>query len=110
MTLSVPMGIKDERADRERWLEWARNCMWTFTSYYKYTFCFRTTDRLLLLPGGEPEDIVATLSAGGDSGDIYRYEVGTEPVTWTEATACGNPCLYVCKPDLSHVFSADYHA
>jgi len=99
------MGSKDERSDRERWLEWAKHSMWTFTEYYKYTFYFRTTGRVLSLPDGAGEDVTATLSVGGDSSDIYRYQVGTEPMTWTEATCGGDWDLRVTTVDGTEKFS-----
>lgn len=58
--------------------EWAAAQTWLFASYYKYCFTFRAA----------ADGITATASAGGHSGDIYRYEV-SDPMTWAEVTGAG---------------------
>lgn len=48
----------------------------TFSSYYKYTFCFSGT-----LPNGD----TILVGAGGDASDIYKWEVkANEKVTLEE--------------------------
>lgn len=52
--------------------------MWSFTGYYKFEFSFCTMD--------EP---YYHCHVGGDSGDIYRYEVTPRPMTWEQVTDGG---------------------
>ena len=47
--------------------------MWVFVEYYKYGFSFCTTD--------EP---IYHAHVGGDSGDIYRYQVTAWPMSWEQ--------------------------
>lgn len=65
---------------RDEALAWCRDRDWYFSSYYKYRFTFTTA------ADGIHE---ATMSAGGDAGDIYRYDIGTGPMKFDDLLVGG---------------------
>src|SRR5581483_3965822 len=74
---------------------WAQRQQWKFGGYYKYRFTFTAEE-----PG-----ITGSASAGGDSGDIYRYSVG--PVmTWKEITGAETD-LRISHADGTVLFDRD---
>lgn len=116
----VPMGSRDERTEKERWLDWAQRAEWRFESYYKYGFIFTATGYLWHpIPAGPlpdaADEFTATLAVGGDSSAIYRYDVRAEPMTWQEVIACGwygddggaPPSLTVRKADRTLLFTTN---
>ena len=62
-----------------------------FESYYKYSFSFKSRD-------GEYE-----INVGGDSNDIYRFEVDTKPVKLKELIGFGYWFLATPDGDFSEV-------
>lgn len=57
----------------------------SFTSYYKYSFAFKSAD-------GKYE-----ITVGGDSSDIYKFDVDTRPVKLRDLVGYGY--LYLTTPD-----------
>jgi hypothetical protein len=75
--------IMTDAWEKDRAEEWAAARTWKFTGYYKYTFSFEAGD----------DGIHGLVNAGGDSGDIYRYDVEPE-MTWL-ALGCGETDLWI---------------
>ena len=90
------------------WLEWAKHRTWQFASYYKYRFTFTFSGKVFFTPGQkEPTPFTATVSAGGDSADIYHYTV-TPEMSWNEIINGGDWDLTVRTGD-DPIFSTDPH-
>lgn len=67
--------------------EWAKGQQWRFSSYYKYEFFYTATD--------ESGCYIGSLCTGGDSGDIYRYDVCDDEVNLDRAVGGMNHQIYV---------------
>lgn len=71
-------------------LAWAKAATWQFDSYYKYSFYF-------IARGGA---ITGRAHCGGDSGDIYRFEVTAgRAMPWDEISWRGHTGLSLSGPD-----------
>ena len=81
----VDLGADDGRSGADIWLDWTKSAEWKFSSYYKFTFTFTASGELLIAAPDQAERVpfTATATAGGDSGDIYRWHVA-DPMTWDE--------------------------
>lgn len=86
--------------DADQALAWARRARWTFQSYYKYSFTFTARGTLAAADAYEgSREFTATATAGGDTAAIYRYSVGTDPVSWDDICAAGAPYLIILDGD-----------
>jgi hypothetical protein len=69
----------------------------TFDSYYKFTFTFK----------GQSEDgYTLACLYGGNSDDIYRYDVNTDPVSFGECDQWSH--VVVKDKDSNKVFSESF--
>lgn len=99
MTADAP-----DPSPQETWLAWARSGPWHFESYYKYAFTFTRQGRLRL-PSGHIGWFTATITAGGDEADIYKFRVA-ETMTLDEILQGGDWTLTV-RENGPVIFSTD---
>jgi hypothetical protein len=74
VTSTVPASITRDGA-----LAWCHAQQWAFAGYYKYRFRFTASDGVLT---GE-------VSAGGDTADIYRYDITRDGMSFGDLLAGG---------------------
>ena len=98
---------KDARDGTQFWMDWAKDAEWKFSSYYKYTFTFTASGELLITAPDQAERVpfTATSTAGGDSGDIYRWHVA-DPMTWDEIRG-GGEADFTIRSEGGVLFSTD---
>jgi hypothetical protein len=73
-----------------------KDAMVTFDSYYKYTFSFR----------GYKDQYIIETTFGGDSSDIYRYDVDNMPVNFEEVNNWSN--VWIKDEDTNEVVYENY--